>query len=157
MILRWLGIGELGFRTAMVVVIPTREAMRSESARGLAQSRTLARGLEAAGERAASWSAVALHRFVGRTKVRETFALPMGQQAQAALVFGNRGFCSVTLALMVKASRHAERKRQRAGAVQDADARFGCGGVNAKRLGVRWPSTAFHRYTCRVVVQRRRE
>jgi len=74
---------------------------RPESGSPQAQSRTLARGLEAAGERAASWSAVALHRFVGRTKVRETFALPMGQQAQAALVFGNRGFCSATPALIL--------------------------------------------------------
>ena len=52
-----------GARTAVIVVIPMREAVRSKSARGLAQSKTLARVCEIAGKREAFWSAVALYRF----------------------------------------------------------------------------------------------
>lgn len=96
MILRWMEIGERRRSVVGIVVLydSPRSALRSESARGLAQSKTLARIRSRLGEREASWSAMALHRFDDLARLARTANL--GLSAGMALRFKNRSASGAT-------------------------------------------------------------
>jgi hypothetical protein len=150
-------LGNRDFISATPISILKCEVVRSESARGLAQSRTLARGSGAAGRTRSILECGGPPPLCEVDQGERYIRVTNGAASSGYSCFPKRRFLFCDTRFDVKASSHAEQKRQRAGAVQDAGARFGCDGANAKRLGVRWPSTAFHRYACRTGAQRSRE
>jgi hypothetical protein len=68
-----MGIGEL-----WLCIIPRVKCCGAKAPEGWRSPRRWRAVRERQGEREASWSAVALHRFVRRAKLRKAFALQVG-------------------------------------------------------------------------------